>query len=542
MDYIDDFELDDLYFDKEHISPVHTQYHCAALDSKDGELCFVDNMTLEYRKEHKFYCLSCGEEMVANLKDDHHRRHFKHKNKTECSCETYLHNLAKKMLAKHFLESEHFCVSYDIKEICPKQNRCKYLTDFCKSQKHERKVDLKEYYQNCEIEKSVVGKDGKRYVADICLLSNNPNVPPMLIEIFVSHACTEDKKNSGLWIMEVPVCSEEDIKNYCSTDTYSEGDGAGIKLFNIKKEQPKELINEQLLRFIHIPNKGSEIRQISCKDTNISIIQESDIELNIIKEPHGFFYFNDVDIIEAIEFELHIESGTENIISHCEDCVHYNPFKGPVGVDNHRCNIDFFRRRPEGLCADFYKKKGEIKIRHEILNQIKLEFVKGSKPKEYYLFIVGPQKFYNSQLIEENCKKRISELANQNLVICGQDRTRACAFTVSVFGFAEDNDIPFRPFVVDWNKNGKSAGYKSNKEIVDIADEFIVFNDPSDKLTQDLIQKAEYKHIPVTLVDFTQVTRNNNICPKCGGMLIKRQGRYGQFWGCFNYPDCDYIG
>ena len=28
------------------------------------------------------------------------------------------------------------------------------------------------------------------------------------------------------------------------------------------------------------------------------------------------------------------------------------------------------------------------------------------------------------------------------------------------------------------------------------------------------------------------------ICPKCGGNLILRKGRYGAFFGCSNYPDC----
>ena len=30
----------------------------------------------------------------------------------------------------------------------------------------------------------------------------------------------------------------------------------------------------------------------------------------------------------------------------------------------------------------------------------------------------------------------------------------------------------------------------------------------------------------------------NMICPKCGGALKKRKGRYGSFYGCSNYPSC----
>lgn len=33
----------------------------------------------------------------------------------------------------------------------------------------------------------------------------------------------------------------------------------------------------------------------------------------------------------------------------------------------------------------------------------------------------------------------------------------------------------------------------------------------------------------------------NNICPRCGGKLILRNGRYGRFYGCQNYPNCRFI-
>lgn len=29
-------------------------------------------------------------------------------------------------------------------------------------------------------------------------------------------------------------------------------------------------------------------------------------------------------------------------------------------------------------------------------------------------------------------------------------------------------------------------------------------------------------------------------CPRCGGMLVLRQGIYGSFYGCSNYPNCKY--
>ena len=33
----------------------------------------------------------------------------------------------------------------------------------------------------------------------------------------------------------------------------------------------------------------------------------------------------------------------------------------------------------------------------------------------------------------------------------------------------------------------------------------------------------------------------NGKCPKCGGNLVLRNGKYGSFYGCSNYPKCNYI-
>ncbi len=30
------------------------------------------------------------------------------------------------------------------------------------------------------------------------------------------------------------------------------------------------------------------------------------------------------------------------------------------------------------------------------------------------------------------------------------------------------------------------------------------------------------------------------VCPNCGGVLVKRKGKFGEFWGCSSYPRCRY--
>lgn len=38
----------------------------------------------------------------------------------------------------------------------------------------------------------------------------------------------------------------------------------------------------------------------------------------------------------------------------------------------------------------------------------------------------------------------------------------------------------------------------------------------------------------------TNTALDNGRCPKCGGNLVLREGAYGRFYGCSNYPNCKY--
>ena len=41
-------------------------------------------------------------------------------------------------------------------------------------------------------------------------------------------------------------------------------------------------------------------------------------------------------------------------------------------------------------------------------------------------------------------------------------------------------------------------------------------------------------------INDTKQEINNGICPRCKGKLILREGKYGQFYGCSNYPNCKF--
>lgn len=41
-------------------------------------------------------------------------------------------------------------------------------------------------------------------------------------------------------------------------------------------------------------------------------------------------------------------------------------------------------------------------------------------------------------------------------------------------------------------------------------------------------------------IDNTKQKIKNDICPRCGKKLILRKGKYGEFYGCSNYPNCKF--
>ena len=47
------------------------------------------------------------------------------------------------------------------------------------------------------------------------------------------------------------------------------------------------------------------------------------------------------------------------------------------------------------------------------------------------------------------------------------------------------------------------------------------------------------KHIEGVI--YRQRLVKNNICPRCGRILVKRKSEYGEFYGCQGYPECNYI-
>ena len=76
---------------------------------------------------------------------------------------------------------------------------------------------------------------------------------------------------------------------------------------------------------------------------------------------------------------------------------------------------------------------------------------------------------------------------------------------------------------------------KETSKIIDNKEEI------TDILKSNNIVAKEARKKHVESVKSKIVHFDDTMCPRCGGSLVKREGKYGPFYGCSNYPKCKYI-
>lgn len=113
----------------------------------------------------------------------------------------------------------------------------------------------------------------------------------------------------------------------------------------------------------------------------------------------------------------------------------------------------------------------------------------------------------------------------------------------------------FVPIVVF--ANSATIKVKTNRHVVYMSQLRKVINNYKDiRFSYEEICSLEQRLLSVNIIDKgirkehvrqikTKVSENSakvvlGVCPKCGGKLIKRTGKYGAFYGCGNYPKCKY--
>jgi hypothetical protein len=171
------------------------------------KLIDIDSLNDENRNRSKFFCIGCGNELIARLgKIKVH--HFAHKKVVTCSGETYLHLLGKQLFFENYTDCLNKQKPFAI-EIYQKRNCNHYENELglkCKLPKTTTKFDLTQFFDKISVET----REGS-FIADILLTSKNSN-DKVFVEIAVTHLSTEQKLNSNYRIIELEIENEEDFE------------------------------------------------------------------------------------------------------------------------------------------------------------------------------------------------------------------------------------------------------------------------------------------------------------------------------------------
>lgn len=182
----------------------------------NGNPVFINEITKENKSQTHYHCYGCGAELFPVL-GDVREHHFRHEKGSVCDPNKYLHEYAKAAIKKRFEENDSFIVSYHAKQVCKNVSNCVFYDKY-----HWREcdceglhsVDLKKFYDTCTSEKGYYQllPDGrKKYIADLFLTdSQNDKRQPVCIEVWVTHECTDDKKQNGGRIIEIKINDEKD--------------------------------------------------------------------------------------------------------------------------------------------------------------------------------------------------------------------------------------------------------------------------------------------------------------------------------------------
>ena len=96
---------------------------------------------------------------------------------------------------------------------------------------------------------------------------------------------------------------------------------------------------------------------------------------------------------------------------------------------------------------------------------------------------------------------------------------------------AKDNVVPL-DYLVSTIKGYQSIIIES--DLQEIYNRIMALN-----IIDKAIRKNHVRNIKNRIIDDNSKI-DNMICPKCGGSLVVRNGKYGSFIGCSNYPKCKF--
>lgn len=153
-------------------------------------------------------------------------------------------------------------------------------------------------------------------------------------------------------------------------------------------------------------------------------------------------------------------------------------------------------------------------------------YITGNKYDKKWVRHIGKKKYYYTNPIRQNYghMKAVSKLLNIDESLIYNIVSIPSKAIVKV---KDDGEVVRIGTIKDKILSYKEEKLENVNDIVDIINK--------SNITDKKIIKKHIENIKTNIID-----NDPNKCPKCGGKLVKRNSKYGEFIGCSNYPKCKY--
>ena len=120
--------------------------------------------------------------------------------------------------------------------------------------------------------------------------------------------------------------------------------------------------------------------------------------------------------------------------------------------------------------------------------------------ENFRVIIAGSRNFNNYELLKKECDAFLLDKKEKYNIIIISGGARGADF----YGekYAQDEGFSLEVFPANWNKFGKSAGFRRNEQMAEVADALIAFWDGKSNGTKHMIEIMENKKLLVRVVNY----------------------------------------
>lgn len=124
----------------------------------------------------------------------------------------------------------------------------------------------------------------------------------------------------------------------------------------------------------------------------------------------------------------------------------------------------------------------------------------GKKKPIFRIIIAGGRNFNDYNLLKEKVDNIISDKRKTHQIYIVSGKARGADSLGEKY--ANENGLNIMEFPADWDKHGRSAGYKRNVEMAENADALIAFWDGESRGTKHMIDIAKEKNLLTRIIRY----------------------------------------